>query len=218
MSRISLINIAASIFALLNLNNLYAQAPFFASTVGKDALFGYIAGSYTIDDERVGNYTLWQYGATEWLNIGTDLSVAGGATTHGYQIRATALRSKYINVGVQTTALFDTSNRYKYATQSSGLFLNGAILERLSWVSNTWHTVSRGNHTLNQWLYLTYNVGKFNPFLGTTFSWFDTKNTIDLAAGAYYSFGRMNLYAWCNEILSGKPRITIGLDFLMRRQ
>ncbi len=207
---------ALALAILFTAHTAAAQAPFGAATAGKGALFGYIAGSYKIDDDKVGNYTLWQYGATEWLNVGTDLTVADGAVSHGYQLRVTALRSKYINIGAQSTTLFDTSNRYRYSAQSSGLFLNGAIAGQLSWVSNTWHYVSQGNHALNQWLYLTYSLGRFNPYVGTTFSWLETKSTIDLAIGGFYNLGKMNLYAWCNEIISGKPRITIGLDFLLK--
>ena len=208
------------IFIALLALNIKAQVPYFGATVGRDKVFGYTSVKFRPGQNTMEDYTIIQFGVTDWLSLGTDLYTDKNTANHGLYARIGKVWNQWINTGTQVCWQSDLKDNYKYSNINVGFFLNGDILKNglLFWTSNTWLTFNNGgNHMYKQWWYLGSNI-KFNqsnslvPMVGIIHSW-EFDEDIDLAIGAYYVYKKYSFYIWGNDFFSSHPRGTVALDF-----
>jgi len=208
------------IFCCLWTEVLLAQVPYFAGTVGNGHLYGYTSLKVRPNQNAQETYTCFQYGIGDYFAAGTDIYTGAGASYWGALVRAGRVFSPYFGIGAQVTPSFDLKDHFKYSYTIAALYMNGDITKdgKLFWVSNTWWGINKGaDNTIANWEYLGYTIqtGKsqsITPIVGCIHSWkFD--QDVDISFGAYYSIGKWNLYAWCNDLLKDHPRFVIGVDF-----
>lgn len=197
----------------------YAQIPYFAGTVGKDRVYCYTSLKVSLGIKPFESYNVFQYGLSNNIAIGADLSVSGSGSYYGYLVRYGKKINKFINIGAQVTPSHNLSDKFKFEYLTLACYLNGAISpnEKLFWVANTWYTINRKIHnTVTQWCYIGYNFTinsnhKLTPMIGCIYSWlFDISP--DLATGFYYNYKKFNFYLWCDKIFEKHHRIVIGVD------
>lgn len=197
-----------------------AQVPYFAGTAGDGNLYGYTSVKFRPRINAQETYTTFQYGIGNQLAAGIDLYTGGGSVYWGTLVRWGKYINPYFGVGAQVTPSFNLNDSFKFSYTTAALYLNGQITKdgNLFWCSNTWWGINDGtDNTISNWEYLGYTIGlpkgqSITPMVGCIHDW-KFKNDPDLALGAYYSFGKFNLYAWGNDFFGDNPRVVIGIDF-----
>lgn len=200
-----IIIIICFLFAGLYVN---AQVPFIANTQGKKNIYVY---NQIVFDKGVNTYSTMQYGLSDDIDVVGDMAIGDGYSTRGYGLRFKAISNKYFNLGSTITGNFDYTNKFKYQFTLIALYINGQIDGNLGYCSNTWY-LSNNQDLIEQWTYLTYDIGNFHPMIGATFNWLNFKYA-DIALGASYTLGNFNVYLWGGNFINKNPRLTIGIDF-----
>lgn len=197
-----------------------AQVPYFSSAPGDSNLYGYTSAKFRPGINNIESYSTFQYGITDYFAAGTDVYTGGGESYWGFMIRAGYKKCKWFGVGGTLTPSFDLGDNFKFSYLTSGIFMNGTILDddSLFWCTNTWITVNRSStSSINQLSYLgyTFTIKKrdyITPMFGLEHDWKFKKNP-DIAAGAYYTHGVWNFYIWGNDFCRKYPRFVVGIDF-----
>lgn len=197
-----------------------AQVPYFAGTAGDGNLYGYTSVKFRPGINNQETYTTFQYGIGNNTAIGADLYTGKDCAYWGALVRWGKYISPYFGVGAQVTPSFDLNNSFKFSYATAALYMNGQITKdgKLFWCSNTWWGINDGaDNTIFNWEYLGYTFGlpkgnSITPMIGCIHDW-KFKADPDLALGAYYSFGKFNLYVWGNDFFGDNPRIVLGIDF-----
>lgn len=171
----------------------YSQIPYFGESHKSDSFYGY--HSIKINDDNGIHYTTFQYGLTDWLTIGTDLY---NGNDLGGTLRLGKKFNKYISLGIQSTSVLDMKSKFNYSYQSTGLFINGYLTDRLFYVYNNWFT----DLDYDNWYYLGYDLGNISILAGYT-------DNTKISGGIYYIHNKYIWYAWYNQ----DKTITLGLDF-----
>lgn len=197
-----------------------AQVPYFSSAPGISNLYGYTSAKFRPGTNNIESYSTFQYGITDYFAAGTDIYTAGGESFWGFMLRAGYKTSKWFGIGCTVTPSFDLGENFKFSYLTSGIFMNGNILDNgsLFWCTNTWLTINRGStYSINQFSYIGYSFSikkhdHITPMVGLDHDWEFKKNP-DIAAGAYYSHGVWNIYIWGNDFCKKYPRFVVGVDF-----
>ena len=209
------------LLSFIRFNVVFAQVPYFAGTVGQSKLYGYTSLKVRPGKNSQETYTTFQYGTSNSVAVGLDLSTSNGTSYMGYVMRAGIKFNKWFGVGGQLTPSFDLSNNYKFSYLTAALYMNGAITNngKLFWCSNTWLGINKSSsNSISNWEYLGLIVPlkknhTLTPMIGMIHSWkFDQK--VDLALGTYYTLNNWNFYLWSNDICTKYPRIVAGVDFI----
>lgn len=180
------------VFIFLFTSLTYSQIPYFGKSHKSDSFYGY--HSFKISDTS-NHYTTFQYGITDYISVGTDLY---DGSDFGSTLRLGLYESKIINFGVQSTAVFNIKNNWRYSYQSTGIFINGYITKNIFYVYNNWLT----NLEYDNWIYLGLELGNLSILGGYT-------DSSKISGGLYYSIKRYIIYGWYNQ----NKVLTIGLDF-----
>lgn len=169
--------------------SINAQIPYFGSTQGKDKK--YVYSSYRFQEKTM--YNTFQYGVTDRFDVGMDMYVNHSTNYPGITVRYYVVKTNHFDLGVMNFTNFED---YKFSFNVVGLMMNGNY-KGFSIISNTWYTTPK---TLDQWTYIGYKIGNFNPYIGHA--------NEKLAYGFWYKVGMSNLYVWNN-----KDNFTVGIDF-----
>jgi len=194
-----------------------AQVPYYAGSQGKGKTYTYFSTKVHPGHNNQQMYITVQHGLTDHFDIVTDATVGTGWEYQGFGVRFNALNTKYLGIGGQVMADFNLGDNYKYDYTCASLYLSGAIVSGLHWVSNTWYTINKG-HTKNQvdqWTYLGYTVGKFTPMVGAITDCSHDWKT-DLAVGIYANLYKNGyVYLWGSGLTNNvyNPRVVVGFDY-----
>lgn len=211
-----------SLMVTLTSVEVLAQVPYFAGTVGDGKLYGYTSLKVRPGINGQETYTCFQYGIGDHFAAGTDIYTGVNSAYWGFLARYGSKISPWFGIGAQVTPSFDLNNSFKYSYTTGAIYMNGQITNdgKLFWCSNTWLGLNKdSDNTYTNWEYLGYtfsfkNGQSLTPMLGAIHSWkFD--RDVDIAAGAYYSVGKFNIYLWGNDFLKDNPRIVVGVDFAL---
>lgn len=197
-----------------------AQIPYFSGTAGDGNMYGYTSLKYRPGLNAQETYTCLQYGIGDQFATGMDIYTGKDCAYWGALARWGTYISPYFGVGMQVTPSFNLNDNFKLSYVTAALYMNGQITKdgKLFWCSNTWWGINSGTeNTLTNWEYIGYTFtlpkgDSVSPMIGCIHDW-KFKSKTDLAFGAYYSFGKYNLYIWGNDFFDKRPRIVAGLDF-----
>lgn len=213
------------ISVLISINTM-AQIPNFGTCCGNQCLYGYSSMKYRVNAEKNGmtawtTYSTLQYGVTDYMSIGVDLSTGDGIDNIGYIIRLGLETCQWFKIGAQFTPSFNINNRHKFSYMTYGLYMNGDITEdgNFFWVTDSWLEHDKNCQvSVEQWTYFGYTFdlpGKCNsitPIGGMIHSWKFDRNP-DLSFGCYYTHKNINLYVWGNDIVTNNPRFVLAVEF-----
>jgi len=211
-----------SLFISLIAFEAMAQVPYFAGTVGDGKLYGYTSLKVRPGINGQETYTCFQYGIGNHVAVGTDIYTGVGSAYWGFLARYGVKISPWFGIGGQVTPSFNLNDSFKYSYTTGAVYMNGQITNdgKLFWCSNTWLGFNKGaDDTFTNWEYLGYtfslkNGHSITPMLGAIHSWkFD--QSVDMAAGLYYSIKKWNIYLWGNDFFKNNPRIVMGVDFAL---
>lgn len=198
-----------------------AQIPNFGTTVGEQRLYGYSSLKYRANANIWETYSTLQYGIGNHFQMGLDLYTNGSDSYIGYIVRSGTKVNDYFKVGAQITPSFSLHDNHKFSYLTSALYINGNLTKNGKWfyVTNTWLENDKDKLTsVKQWSYVGHTFelfGKKNcltPMVGVIHSWkFD--QDVDLSMGFYYTYKKINLYAWTNDILTKQPRFVVAVEF-----
>lgn len=214
--------VIVTVWVLLTALTTSAQLPYFAATVGDGKLYGYSSVKVRPGINHQETYTTFQYGLGQCFATGIDLYTGPDCAYWGTLVRYGQSLSKWFNIGAEVTPSFNLNNSFRFSYLTSALYLNGAISAngRLFWCTNTWWIVNDGSdNTFSNYEYLGYNIPLKNghgitPMVGAIHSW-KMDQSVDMAAGFYYTVKNWSLYVWGNDFLKSHPRLVIGAEFVL---
>ena len=199
---------------------LSAQVPYFGACPEKGLFTGYTSLSYYTADNAWDSYTFFQYAFTDYLAGGMHIDASKYGATWGPEIRGGYNVSDYFMFSLHVMSSFDLTDKFKFSYVSNGLYMEGTILKdrKLFWLTNTYCNVFRGGSTdINQLWYLGSDIPlggehTLTPMVAFTHSWkFNEDPNLDI--GLMYVYKNWSFFAWCGEIISGKPYISLGIEF-----
>lgn len=205
---------------------LNAQVPNFGTPCGDQDLYGYSSVKIRANAEKNGmsdwtTYSTLQYGISDYLAVGADLSTGGGNANIGYTIRTGIKTCQWFKIGAQFTPSFNLSDKHKFSYMTYALYMNGDISRdgKFFWVTDTWLEQDRnGLNSADQWSYLGYtfslpgNGNSITPMGGVIHSWKFDRDP-DLSLGCYFTHKNISLYAWANDLVTDHPRFVFAIEF-----
>ena len=205
-----------TIIATLCVTFTFAQIPYYGSSQGKGNTYAYFSTKFHPGENNQQVYITASHGILDKLDIVTDATIGTGWAYQGFGVRFNAIKSKYFSLGGQVMESFNLNDSYKPDYTCASIYMDGAIVGGLHWVSNTWYTIyHNAENVVDQWTYLGYTIGKFTPMVGAITCCTDKFKT-DPAVGIYANLYKNGyVYLWTSGLAKKNynPRVVVGLDF-----
>lgn len=189
-----------------------AQIPYFGTTLSKGKTYFYQSVDFNTGPESWRTFTTASHAISDNAMLGFE------AYSNDWDFNWVGLGSKFnlykhdnFNLGGQGYIYFDSSDDWNLTAVTSAVFINGAIVGNLGYVSNTWLTTGRdGNFTSSQWLHLYYGIGKWYLYGGGTWD-MNTGDIKPVVGAQYYFIPNMSVYAFAGDF-DKNTRVQLGFD------
>lgn len=105
-----------------------AQFYIYPETAGKNTLYNFTQLSFRPQNDFIVSYTTLQYGATNWLDLGIDITASGHEANMGFVVHVGHRFNKWIGLGAQFVPSFDLNDRFRFNYITNLYMLGGALI------------------------------------------------------------------------------------------
>ncbi len=198
----------------------FSQIPFYATPLGKGTIYGYFEYQFQPGENNQGAYTYWQYGLTNWLDLGFDFQAGVDYHSTAFTAKLGYTFSKWFSIGAMIQPWFNSSDKFKFGGLLNTVLLQGSLTnnEKLFWLTNTEIGCfdDLTDYYNQQWC-LGYNFELKNgdilgPMTGIKHS-LHFNEDVKPFLGLYYNHKRLGVYLWGNSLAESKPEFSVGLEF-----